>query len=100
MQTMKVLNYLKSISSICGGSIKENGVAWVIFVLLLLSDYKFALLFWIIPLVTLFVLEWWKFKGKEYSWDIILTPVVNFYALSALILGPIIEWISHGKVKD
>ena len=43
---------------------------------------------------------WWKFKGKEYSWDIILTPVVNFYALSALILGSIIEWISHGKIKN
>ena len=97
---MKVSNYLRNTFLIFGGSIKENGVAWVIFVLLLLSDYKFALLFWIIPLVALFVLEWWKFKGKEYSWDIILTPVVNFYALSALILGPIIEWISHGKVED
>ena len=97
---MKDLNYLRSTFLTCGGSIRKNGLAWIIFGLFLLSDWKFAILFWIIPLVALFVLEWWKFKGKEYSWDIILTPVVNFYALSALILGPIIEWISHGKIKN
>lgn len=97
---MRILNYLRSIFLIFGGSIKENGVSWIIFVLLFLSDWKFAVLFWIIPLVAMFVLEWWKFKGKEYSWDIILTPIVNFYVLSALILGSIIELISHGKIKN
>ena len=90
---MKVLNYLKSISSTCGGSIRKNRLAWIIFVLLLLSDCKFAILFWIIPIVILVGLEFWEFGRVKHDWEIILTPVVNFYFLSALIFVSMIEWL-------
>ena len=83
---MKVLNYLKSISSICGGSIKENGVAWIIFVLLLLSDWKIAILSWIIPVIVLTCLEIRKEKRRE-DWEIIFMPIVNFIMFSAILTG-------------
>ena len=81
---MKVLNYLKSISSICGGSIKENGVAWVIFVLLLLSDWKIAILSWIIPVIVFTCLEIRKEKRRE-DWEIIFTPIINFIMFSMIL---------------
>jgi hypothetical protein len=81
---MKVSNYLKSIFSICGGSIKENGVAWVIFVLLLLSDWKIAILSWIIPVIVLTCLEIRKEKRRE-DWEIIFMPIVNFIMFSAIL---------------
>lgn len=84
MQTMKVLNYLKSISSTCGGSIKENGVAWVIFVLLLLSDWKITILSWIIPVIVLTCLEIMKGKRRE-DWEIIFTPIINFIMFSMIL---------------
>ena len=87
---MKVLNYLKSISSICGGSIKENGVAWVIFVLLLLSDWKIAILSWIIPVIVLTCLEIRKEKRRE-DWEIIFMPVVNFIMFSAILTSFVIK---------
>ena len=90
MQIMKVLNYLKSISSICGGSIKENGVAWVIFVLLFLSDWKIAILSWIIPVIVFTCLEIRKEKRRE-DWEIIFTPIVNFIMFSAILTGFVIK---------
>ena len=81
---MKVLNYLKSISSICGGSIKENGVAWIIFGLLLLSDWRIAILSWIIPVIVLTCLEIRKEKRRE-DWEIIFMPIVNFIMFSAVL---------------
>ena len=93
MQIMKALNYLRSTFLTCGGSIRKNGLAWIIFVLLFLSDWKFAVLFWIIPMAILVGLEFWKFERVKHDWEIILTPVINFYFLSALIFASIIEWI-------
>lgn len=81
---MKVLNYLKNISSIFGGSIKENGGAWVIFVLLLLSDWKIAILSWIIPIIFFSCLEIRKEKRRE-DWEIIFMPIVNFIMFSAVL---------------
>jgi hypothetical protein len=81
---MKVLNYLKNISSICGGSIKENGVAWVIFVLLLLSDWKIAIFSWIISVIVLTCLEIRKEKRRE-DWEIIFTPIINFIMFSMIL---------------
>ena len=81
---MKVLNYLKSISSICGGSIKENGLAWIIFGLLLLSDWKIAILSWIIPVIVLTCLEIRKEKRRE-DWEIIFTPIINFIMFSMIL---------------
>lgn len=82
MQTMRVSNYLKSISSIFGG----NPLAWIIFGLLLLSDWKIAILSWIIPALTFIVLERKKEK-KRGDWEIILTPIVNFIMFSAVLTG-------------
>ena len=76
---------------------RDDIVWWFIFGLLILSDWKIALLIWIIPFIFLVGLEF--IKGRGYSWDIILTPVINLMAFLALLLGPIIEWID-GKVKD
>jgi len=90
MQIMKILNCLKSISSICGGSIKENGGAWFIFVLLLLSDWKIAIFSWIIPVLTFIVLERKKEK-KRGDWEIILTPIINFIMFSAVLTGFVIK---------
>ena len=87
---MKALNYLKSISSICGGSIKENGVAWVIFMLLLLSDWKIAILSWIIPVIVLTCLEIRKEKRRE-DWEIIFMPIVNFIMFSAILTSFVIK---------
>ena len=87
---MKALNYLKSISSICGGSIKENGVAWVIFVLLLLSDWKIAILSWIIPVIVLTCLEIRKEKRRE-DWEIIFMPIINFIMFSAILTSFVIK---------
>jgi hypothetical protein len=81
---MKVLSCLKNISSIFGGSIKENGGAWVIFVLLLLSDWKIAILSWIIPVIVLTCLEREKEKRRE-DWKIIFMPIVNFIMFSAIL---------------
>ena len=80
MQTMKVLNYLKSISSIFGG----NPLAWIIFGLLLLSDCKIAILSWIIPVIVLTCLEIRKEKRRE-DWEIIFMPIVNFIMFSAIL---------------
>ena len=93
---MKVLNYLKNISSIFGGSIKENGVAWVIFVLLLLSDWKIAILSWIIPVIVFICLEIRKEKRRE-DWEIILTPIINFIMFSAVLTGFVIKWFEKLK---
>ena len=93
---MKVLNYLKSISSICGGSIKENGVAWVIFVLLLLSDWKIAILSWIVPVIVLTCLEIRKEKRRE-DWEIIFMPIVNFIMFSAVLTGFVIKFFEKLK---
>ena len=86
MQTMKILNYLKSISSTFGGNIKENGVAWVIFVLFLLSNWKIAILSWIIPVIVFTCLEIRKEKRRE-DWEIIFTPIINFIMFSAVLTG-------------
>lgn len=83
---MKVLNYLKSIFSIFGGSIKENGVAWIIFVLLLLSDWKIAILSWIIPVIVLTCLVMRKERRRE-DWEIVFTPIINFIMFSAILTG-------------
>ena len=80
MQIMKVSNCLKNISSIFGG----NPLAWIIFGLLLLSDWKIAILSWIIPVLTFIVLERKKEK-KRGDWEIILTPIVNFVMFSAIL---------------
>jgi len=93
---MKVLNYLKSISSICGGSIKENGGAWVIFVLLLLSDWKIAILSWIIPVIVFTCLEMKKEKRRE-DWEIIFMPIINFIMFSAVLTGFVIKWFEKLK---
>ena len=84
MQTMKVSNYLKNISSTCGGSIRKNGLAWIIFGLLLLSDWKIAILSWIIPVIVLTCLERRKDKICEY-WEIIFTPIINFITFSIIL---------------
>ena len=93
---MKVLNYLKNISSICGGSIKENGVAWIIFVLLLLSDWKIAILSWIIPVIVFTCLEMKKEKRRE-DWEIIFMPIINFIMFSAVLTGFVIKWFEKLK---
>ena len=77
---MKVSNYLKNISSIFGG----NPLAWIIFGLLLLSDWKIAILSWIIPVIVLTCLEIRKEKRRE-DWEIIFTPIVNFIMFSAIL---------------
>ena len=77
---MKVSNYLKSISSIFGG----NPLAWIIFGLLLLSDWKIAILSWIIPVIVLTCLVMRKEKRRE-DWEIILTPIINFIMFSAIL---------------
>ena len=93
---MKVSNYLKNISSIFGGSIKENGVAWIIFVLLLLSDWKIAILSWIIPVIVFTCLEMKKEKRRE-DWEIIFTPIINFIMFSAVLTGFVIKWFEKLK---
>jgi hypothetical protein len=70
--------------------ITNNGVAWVIFVLLLLSDWKIAILSWIIPVIVLICLEIKKEKRRE-DWGIILTPVINFIMFSAILTGFVIK---------
>jgi hypothetical protein len=91
---MKVLNYLKSISSTCGGElwkiVMRNPLAWVVFGLLLLSDWRTALLIWIIPLIFLICLELKKEKRIE-DWEIILTPIVNFIMSSMILTSFIIR---------
>ena len=78
--------------------ITNNGLAWTVFGLLLLSDWKLTLLLWIIPLVILFGLEWKRFGRRDVDWEITITPIINFYALTALILGPIIKWIDKKRL--
>ena len=87
---MKVLNYLKSISLTFGGSVKENGGPWFIFVLLLLSDWKIAILSWIIPAIVLTCLEIRKEKRRE-DWEIIFMPIVNFIMFSAILTSFVIK---------
>ena len=65
-------------------SIKNNGVAWVIFVLLLLLDWKITILSWIIPVIALTCLEIKKEKRRE-DWEIIFTPIINFLMFSAIL---------------
>ena len=79
---MKVSNYLKSISSIFGG----NPLAWIIFGLFLLSDWKIAILSWIIPVIVLTCLEIRKEKRRE-DWEIIFMPIINFIMFSAILTG-------------
>ena len=86
MKIMKVSNCLKNISSIFGG----NPLAWIIFGLLLLSDWKIAILSWIIPVLTFIVLERKKEK-KRGDWEIILTPIINFIMFSAVLTGFVIK---------
>ena len=85
MQIMKVSNFSKNISSIFGG---RNGGVWVIFVLLLLSDWKIAILSWIIPVIVLTCLK--KEKRCEDR-EIILTPIINFIVFSAILTGFMIK---------
>jgi hypothetical protein len=77
---MKVSNCLKNISSIFGG----NPLAWIIFGLLLLSDWKIAILSWIIPVIVLTCLVMRKEKRRD-DWEIILTPIINFIMFSAIL---------------
>jgi hypothetical protein len=79
---MKVSNCLKNISSIFGG----NPLAWIIFGLLLLSDWKIAILTWIIPVIVFICLEMKKEKRRE-DWEIILTPIINFIMFSMVLTG-------------
>ena len=89
---MKVSNYLKNISSIFGG----NPLAWIIFVLLLLSDWKIAILSWIIPVIVFTCLEMKKEKRRE-DWEIIFTPIINFIMFSAVLTGFVIKWFEKLK---
>ena len=89
---MKVSNCLKNISSIFGG----NPLAWIIFGLLLLSDWKIAILSWIIPVIVFTCLEIKKEKRRE-DWEIILTPIVNFIMFSAVLTGFVIKWFEKLK---
>ena len=89
MQIMKVSNYLKSISSTCGGSIRRNQVAWILFLIFLLMDWKTALICYTIPVILLWLI--WRGKNRELA----LTPIVNLYALYEIIW----EWI-YGKIKN
>ena len=86
MQIMKVSSCLKNISSIFGG----NPLAWIIFGLLLLSDWKIAILSWIIPVIVLTCLEIRKEKRRE-DWEIIFTPIVNFIMFSAILTSFVIK---------
>ena len=64
--------------------ISDNGVAWIIFGLLLLSDWKIAILSWIIPVIVFTCLEMKKEKRRE-DWEIIFMPIVNFIMFSAIL---------------
>ena len=70
--------------------ITDNGVAWVIFVLLLLSDWKIAILSWIIPVIVFTCLEIRKEKRRE-DWEIIFTPIINFIMFSAILTSFMIK---------
>ena len=76
--------------------ITDNGVAWVIFVLLLLSDWKIAILSWIIPVIVFTCLEMKKEKRRE-DWEIIFTPIINFIMFSAVLTGFVIKWFEKLK---
>ena len=77
-------------------SITDNGVAWVIFVLLLLSDWKIAIFSWIIPIIVLTCLEIRKEKRRE-DWGIIFMPIINFIMFSAVLTGFVIKWFEKLK---
>lgn len=76
--------------------ITDNGVAWIIFVLLLLSDWKIAILSWIIPVIVFTCLEMKKEKRRE-DWEIIFTPIINFIMFSAVLTGFVIKWFEKLK---
>jgi len=76
--------------------ITDNGVAWVIFVLLLLSDWKIAILSWIIPVIVFTCLEMKKEKRRE-DWEIIFMPIINFIMFSAVLTGFVIKWFEKLK---
>jgi hypothetical protein len=76
--------------------ITDNGVAWVIFVLLLLSDWKIAILSWIIPVIVFTCLEMKKEKRRE-DWEIIFMPIVNFIMFSAILTGFVIKFFEKLK---
>ena len=76
--------------------ITDNGVAWIIFVLLLLSDWKIAILSWIIPVIVFTCLEMKKEKRRE-DWEIIFMPIINFIMFSAVLTGFVIKWFEKLK---
>jgi hypothetical protein len=89
---MKASNCLKNISSIFGG----NPLDWIIFGLLLLTDWKIAVLSWIIPVIVLTCLEMGKEKRRE-DWEIIFMPIINFIMFSAVLTGFVIKWFEKLK---
>jgi len=93
MQIMKVSNCLKNISSIFGG----NPLAWIIFGLLLLSDWKIAILSWIIPVIVLTCLGLRKEIRRE-DWEIIFMPIINFLMFSAVLTSFVMKCFE--KLKD
>lgn len=77
--------------------IKNNPLAWIIFVLLLLSDWVMALIIWSIPSVFLMIIELGKEKRSE-DWRIIFTPIENFIMFS-IILADFVVW-GFKKIKS
>ena len=76
--------------------ITDNGLAWIIFGLLMLSNWKIVFLIWIVPSVFLTCLELKKEKRIE-DWEIILTPIVNFI-MSSMILTSFIMRIFKSQI--
>ena len=86
---MKVSNYLRNTFLIFGGSIRRNQVSWILFLIFLLMDWKTALVCYTIPVILL----WFIWRGKNR--ELVLTPIVNLYALYEIIW----EWL-YGKIKN
>ena len=97
---MKVLNY---ISSICGGElwkiVKRNPLAWIVFGLLLLLNWKISLLYYLVPLLILYWLERDKKKKKEDDWNIIVTPIINLTAALLILFILALTWLEDQSAK-
>ena len=64
--------------------ITDNRVAWILFLIFLMMDWKIALVCYLIPVFVLWIV--WN-KKKRSDWEIVLTPITNLYVLYDIIWG-------------
>ena len=64
--------------------ISDSKVAWILFFVFFLMDWKSALVCYLIPLFILWIV--WKEKRRS-DWELVLTPITNLYVLYEVIWG-------------